>query len=392
MPPDMETPRPGQEGEAHGAHRVGDDRGQATAAYVRGRHIGRGPDVADMRAELLALGAPRLCEALGLPAHRSGGHLRSRRCPCRDHRDPDFAINTDTLMWSCFGATCDRGHGDAIDLVGRCRGTTAFPDTLAEVADLVGWRPCDASDAERAQRRADAERLRRERDDAAARQKSAERVEARRRAAAYWATLWLRDAAGGLYLRDRGIGDLVGRGAVVRIVRPGWRDRQGRAAFGSHASANAPAVLLRDLDGAPLSVTCRRAPEQVAADGGPKTPTMLGCPTDGTLVGSVVEVVAGSLVVVPEGVFDTLTACLAWPDAVVLGAAGAGRYAFVAMLAARRLREVGGGRLLVADADPCSQRALADAIAKAREVGVERGGRWAGTCDLNAAWCAGWRP
>lgn len=49
----------------------------------------------------------------------------------------------------------------------------------------------------------------------------------------------------------------------------------------------------------------------------PKTPGLTGHPTDGTLVGHLGLIARGSDVIVAQGVIDSLTAALAWPDAAV---------------------------------------------------------------------------
>jgi len=76
------------------------------------------------------------------------------------------------------------------------------------------------------------------------------------------------------------------------------------------------------------------------------------CPTSGTLVGCVGGIGRGTTVVIAEGVIDTLTACLAWPDAVVLGAHGAAEMPTIAKVAAPRVAQLGGELFICAHNDP----------------------------------------
>lgn len=169
-----------------------------------------------------------------------------------------------------------------------------------------------------------------------------------------------------------------------------------------------PAVPLRTSAGHVVNVVRRL----ITPGTGPKVLGMKGCPTAGTLCGSVHRLAPTDTVVVIEGVFDTLTAIQAWPSAIVLGAHGAGRYAMIAEVAAKRLAASTEGELLLCgqydprpDGTPgAGQHALADAHWRAINAGllecdglrvvrqsvriVELGGHK----DLNLAWTMGWRP
>jgi hypothetical protein len=75
----------------------------------------------------------------------------------------------------------------------------------------------------------------------------------------------------------------------------------------------------------------RRLPEL----GEPKVTGLKGCPTAGTLLGTVSTIAPDRPAVVVEGVADALTAALGWPEATVLGAHGACNLPAVAQVAAR---------------------------------------------------------
>ena len=92
-----------------------------------------------------------------------------------------------------------------------------------------------------------------------------------------------------------------------------------------------------------------------------------------------------------------MSAVLAWPSAVVLGAQSAGRYADVARLAAPRVRLAGGRILLCVDDDDSGIKAGEAAIAACRGTGLDFA-RALVVVDLRAhhdlsdAYAAGWRP
>jgi hypothetical protein len=129
----------------------------------------------------------------------------------------------------------------------------------------------------------------------------------------------------------------------------------------------------------------RRFPQGDAA----KTPVLYGCPVHGTFVNSLADVTHERIVVVVEGMTDALTARLAWPDVVVLGAHSAGMFATVVEAAARRQP----ARLFaVPDNDKAGRAALDDARARADVLKIPLEVVEVGAKDLNQAWCDGWRP
>ena len=279
--------------------------------------------------------------------------------------------------WTC--KACG-GGGDLLDLVARLAGLNAggsdFRRVLELGGDLAGVAPV-ADPHEREQRLA---RIVREN---AARRAADEAAEQRRLADArvsgptVWASLATRSEKGRRYLASRGLdGALLERAGAVRYTLVGGD----------------PAVALYDLtDGKVWNVVRRRI------EGGP--PKVLGLtahPSEGTLVGSIRDVTPGCTVVVTEGVIDSLTAVQAFPDALVLGAHGASQIAAIVREVAPRLAGGGGTLVLAPDADEPGQRAAIAAGDLALAAGLVLDAtlqllEFAGA-DLNAAWCAGWRP
>lgn len=109
--------------------------------------------------------------------------------------------------------------------------------------------------------------------------------------------------------------------------------------------------------------------------------------------------------VICEGLVDTLVACLAWPTAAVFGSPGASQLGRIAGVVARRVAELNGWLLLVADNDDSGVRAATMAVRNAIAAGltlapndapldgvgqirlVDLGDHH----DLADAWRAGWR-
>jgi hypothetical protein len=190
------------------------------------------------------------------------------------------------------------------------------------------------------------------------------------RAARAWDSYAQDSVMGREYLASRGVLDVQTMG-LVRFTANGD-----------------PAVALYDLEPGNriLNVVLRR---RTLLGDAPKTPGLDACPTSGTFVGRIDDITPASVVVVVEGVFDALTARLAWPDAVVLGAHGASRLPQVAeAAAARKPRRM----LLVPHDDLAGRRATADARAGVEALGLSFELVQLGSKDLNDAWRAGWRP
>lgn len=353
-----------------------------------------------------------------------GDEFRTRICPaCGPRTRADaVAINLATGRWS------DHAHGCAGDLLALVAGLNNldvkrdFEQVLAIAADIAGVGPeSDPAAVERHRQRM--------RDDEHRRKLERERrtADGKRRAAAIWqecarACPW----AGEKYLREqRGLDveqlvrrDLVrfgqghgdpyvalysSLGQVVNVVAR--RIDVGRICPACH-------VLTRGAD------RCWRCSGSLdGAEPGPKTPGAKDAPTAGTLVGHLQQLRPGGTAVVVEGVIDSLTAALAWPDAVILGAHGVGNYPLVAGYAARHVRDRAAHLFLVAHNDPprrdpatgdtrpgIGQAAADEAMRLAIEEGLvttDGGGEpvcrvravdIGGHKDLNDAWRAGWRP
>ncbi|MBE7449181.1 MAG: toprim domain-containing protein [Kofleriaceae bacterium] len=316
---------------------------------------------------------------------RPDGWWRGRKCPAcgkawRDLAGSGFCIGT--RGWTCKACTAS---GDLLDLLARLTGLEPrrdFRRVLALGAQLAGVSAADHDGTQARRRRdhtaRDAARRRHEANDAHAR-----RRDARRRAGQLWPRLQVDHPAGRAYLGHRGldVDALIARG-LIRFYSTGWRVGD---------ATGDPAVALHDGDGELLNVVRRR----IGLDE-PRTPGLRAAPTDGTLVGRLDQIQARVDVVITEGIVDTLTAALAWPASVVLGAHGAAQLSCVVAAAAPRVRGWGGRLVLVPDPDPAGQDAAVRAAEHALRAGMsmrrdldvlELGGH-----DLNEAWRAGWRP
>ena len=197
-------------------------------------------------------------------------------------------------------------------------------------------------------------------------------------AASAWPNLHRRNLTGEMYLSGRGLDvhELI-RVDAVRFSNVGD-----------------PCVSLRSATGAVTSIATRF----VEPGDRPKVMVRRGTGTDGAMIDSVREITAGRDVVVVEGVCDALTARLAWPRAVILGANGAGN---IPKLTAAAIRRVVMGRCrlkLVPHHDAQGERANTRALEIAEAAGVRPEYGLAVEIvglpqpDLNAAWAAGWRP
>ena len=102
-------------------------------------------------------------------------------------------------------------------------------------------------------------------------------------------------------------------------------------------------------------------------------------------------------VVLTEGVMDSITARLAWPYAIVLGAHGAGNMPKVARVAAPLVAKLGTRMLVVPHQDKSGIESARAACVSALDAGLSiRKGTLrivkTGEKDLNDAWTRGWRP
>lgn len=325
---------------------------------------------------------------------RGGSEFATGICPtCGPRKRNDgVCVNLSSGRWHCKVHGC---AGSMLDLIAGFSGLTLPGDLDAAIriaAEIAGVGPevdPRRTAALAAQRKAEEERLRAK--------KALERIRGIEKAAAVWRDALRHSVVGEKYLVEQ-----RGLDAAALI-------RQDCVRFHPYGH---PCVALRSSEGQVLNVVRRSidAGRKYTGSNGevrevPKTPGLLGCPTAGTLVGSLEHGVI-QFVVVTEGVLDTLTACLAWPNAQALGAHGAGEFAKVAGFAARLMARLARPRVLtlVGHNDPAQANgrrgagpaALEEAIRLARAAGLEDqdvvAPRLDGHNDLNLAWTKGWQP
>jgi hypothetical protein len=326
-------------------------------------------DADDVRA---ALGAEMLIDRYGVKGRRSGREFRTKLCPaCGPRAREAVAINLPTGLWHDHARGCS---GDVLDLLAGLAGINRerqFPALLELAAAIAGVLPTVTDDAKRAHRRA--EQLAR-----AERRRAAEQAETAARrahaigsATARWKALAPRSVAGERYLVERGVLGVLGLG-LVRFT-----------------DAGDVAIALHTADGFIVNVARRRIDGRE-----PKVLGMAGCPTAGTFVNSIADITHDRDVVLVEGLFDALTARLAWPRAVVLGAHGGGNVPRIAAAAARRIALARARLLLVPHDDEAGERTMIAAGRAALAAGLAMGSTLdvidCGSKDLNDAWLAGW--
>ncbi len=308
----------------------------------------------------------------GIKGRRSGREFRTKLCPSCGLRSRDsVVINLDTGRWIDHAHGCS---GDAFALIAGFEGLdakTQFSKVLELAAEIAGVVAV-SDPTERARRRTDVARREELRREAEASENEQRRQDAIKRATACWGRLACSSSRGESYLLSRGVADVRGRG-LVRFTDDGDI-----------------AVALNSADSEIINVVRRRI------SGEPKVLGMAGCPTAGTLVDPIADIAHGRDVVLVEGVFDALTARIAWPSAVVLGAHGAGNLPGIAEAAARRIAVARTRLLLVPHADEAGERAMIAAGRIAIAAGLQLSASLVvidcGAKDLNDGWCAGWRP
>jgi hypothetical protein len=343
-------------------------------------------------AVLAELRAQDVIDRYQIQGRATGREFRTGICPScgpRSRKD-SVCINLDTGRWSCKAAGCS---GDILDLVAGLNNLDAHRDfvrVLELAADIAGVGP--GADPE-AVSRALARR--------AAEQKAADEARARRKQAAIaiagkaWSELKRHDQRGHRYL------------AIERGLDADALIERGLVRFGQSGD---PFVALWSSGGGIRNIVRRCLAGDVKVLGMP------GCPTSGTLVGRLCDLTRGALVVLTEGVIDTLTAALAWPHALVLGAHGASEMPTIAKAVAPRVHFCGGELLICGHNDPPTKdkhgkmkpgigvERADEAMKHALEAGlvtVDGAGNpvarvravdIGGHKDLNDAYRAGWRP
>jgi hypothetical protein len=342
---------------------------------------------ADEVRDALRANPAAVLDAYGWRYRRVGARLKSSACPARaDHSRPDaFSMSATDGRWQCF--SCCTGD-DVIGFIAGAERLDArrdFAAVLARAAEIAGVGPATITDDERRARREASARARaaaeaKERADRAARERAAIP-----KATAHWAALAHDDERGAAYLAGRGLA------GAARLTRFDLR------------LGGSPAVPLFTSRGEIRNVVRRALPawlETLPEDRRDmKAPGLRGCPTAGTLLAPVTAIAAGRLAVVAEGVADTLTAAIAFPGAVPLGAHGIGNLSDVVAVAARRCADVGATLAIVPQNDAPGIRGYEEAVERAVAAGLSmrigtlrivRPPRAAK--DLNEAWCNGWRP
>ncbi len=334
-----------------------------------------GFDVSEVRS---ALTTTSVLEAYGWKFKKSGGEFESMACPQRaDHSRRAFVINAESGRWQCFPCATAGDLFDFIAVAERMSMPGDFGKVLEKAAEIAGVGPPTTSDEERkrrrdvwqAERQATEERDRTERE---SRDLAAVPI-----ATAYWAGLERKNTKGFDYLSERRVGDVV---LVKDAVRFDLKH------------GGSPAVALFTRTGKIRNVVSRRLPEL----GEPKTPGLYQCPSAGTFINAVSQIEPGRDVYLTEGVMDSITARMAWPDAIVLGAHGAGNLAKIATVAAPEVIRVGSRMCVVPHRDARGFDTSLESCRMALEAGLsERRGTLDiidhGAKDLNDAWRAGWR-
>lgn len=308
---------------------------------------------------------------------KSGGEYESTACPQRsDHSRRAFVINANSGRWQCFPCASSGDLFDFVAAVERLSTTADFGAVLTKAAEIAGVGPSELTPEQRRKRSAEY-RAKREAIERAEREERA-RLEAAAVpiATAYWDGLLTKNTRGFEYLCERRVQDVI----LTKSVR----------FDGKHSGS--PALALYSRTGEIRNVVARRLPEL----GDPKTPGLYQCPSAGTLVNAVCEISGDRDVVLTEGVMDSITARLAWPAAVVLGAHGAGNLPKIARIAAPVAAQARARMLVVPHRDSRGFDASLDAIGAALDAGLSvlRGTLGIvkhGEKDLNDAWQLGWR-
>ncbi len=382
------------------------------------------------RAEIVAAVAgrvPTLLAYFGIDARTFGRECKTAHCPeCRPRSRHDaVAINAETGAFYCHAHGC---RGSVFDLVGlyAALGRDRFADALRLTAEILGVGPASTDPTEREHQRVAAqEQLRTQQAKQSAEQLEAQTL-ARTVAPAVWQTLQWRNAECETYLQRRGLGELV---AVACGESATLTDR-----VNLHNRATGPIVS---------DVILKFAPVSRRTDAGYMLNTLAVCvPVRDFHNGSVVNVVARALeprdgrkvyglpklpkqgafgpwppnwgrlrsgpqqihhVILVEGLMDYLTARLAWPRALVLGADGVAQLSPIAAQVASVIAQSGACLTVVPHRDGngassigAGQRgateALKAAIAGGLRMSVNLKFERLRANDLNDAWCAGWRP
>lgn len=320
------------------------------------------------------LGVERVMDAYGLKGTKRNGWFRLARCPrCNESSTREaVAIEHASGRWLHHGRERSAGgdcSGDLFDLVAACESLDPRRDfgqvfrRAQQIAGYTGSDPdFDARVQQRLKEREEQERIERE-----------QRQQAAIDAASYWDALAPKHATGELYLTRRGLDPYSLKSTV------------------KYALNGDICVAIKSSSGRVTSVATRRLDPNAK----PKVLVRKGTTTRGTMVDAVCDIEHARVVVLVEGLMDALTARIAWPSAVVLGANGAGNLQPIAQMAVPRIKLARTSLYLVPHEDEPGIRAMTNAAIRATAAGFELGRELhvveLEQNDLNAAWCAGWR-
>lgn len=351
-------------------------------------HARKRVDFGDIHASLHAAGVlPHYGIDVKQPPR---GNWYGHACPRTYHRKSlrAFVIDPESGLWQCYAGCVGRGGkplgGDLFTFIAEREGLSltgeCFARVLAIAADIAGVAGVELSSEERfardhARRAAEEQRQRAEQE-----QKRRHRADSIVAATAYWNALATRGAPGESYLWERGLAAVVARG-LVRFDR---------------ADHDAIALALRTSDGHIANVIRRRLPAHATTLNDRFRP-LAGLWAQGTYVGAINEIGAGRDVVLCEGFADSITAALAWPTAIILGARSASDLPTIARYAAPRVKRHDGRLRVVPHRDDAGIGAVSAAIDQAHNAGLRLAENTLEIVrhpedDLNASWCRGWRP
>jgi len=306
---------------------------------------------------------------------KSGRDLESKACPQRpDHSRRAFVITPRNGRWYCHA--CGFG-GDLFTFIGQVE-RIDFPAVLERAAEIAKVIPSTIPDAERAERHTRWKREREEEERRETAELAARNAAAVPKATAHWDSLPTKHSRGVDYLFERRVGGVVQFQDTVRF---------------DPSRGGSPAIALYSSKGEIRNVVARQVPEL----GEPKAPGLRACPSAGTLINAVSQIETGRDVVITEGVIDSITARLAWPSAIVLGAHGWANLPKIVTVAAPRIREAKTRLVLVPHQDHFGFQGALEAAEIAINAGlsIRRGTLVViktGAKDLNDAWGRGWRP
>jgi hypothetical protein len=370
---------------------------------------------------------PTILAHFGIQAHQLGREYKTSQCPeCGPRsRNDAVSINGDTGAWKDHAHGC---RGSVFDMVALYAGLgrNNFRDALQLTAEILGVAPLTANAIEREiMRSREQHRLHAQRSQQAA-EDAARLALARTVAPVIWQTLQWRNAECETYLQRRGLGALVTHacGETATLVdRVNLHNRADGPIVSDAIVKFAPVVRATDAgrmvnrlavcvpvrdfhNGAKVNVVARA----LEPGNGPKVYGLPKLPKQGAFgawlpnwgrLGTGPDQIRNVILV--EGLMDYLTARLAWPRALVLGADGAGELHKIATAIAPTIAKSGARLTIVPHRDGATpnltsagQRGAEAAIKTAIDGGLRVNRtlyiQRLPTNDLNDAWCSGWRP